>query len=281
VGVRLGAGVNAGGTGEAALAVQVVGAGPPVVLLHGMGGSRVLWAPVLSGLADGFQLIVPDLRGHGESPAPAGSTFSVAELTSDILALLDARGLERVHWVGFSGGAFLALRLALDHPERTLSLTLVSGAAYMDPHARSILERWWDTYAKGGPDAFALRLLKDIYYPDWIEAHLEVADDLREEVKHRDYTGATAWGRSLFGFEERNAIANLRAPTLIFQAMDDQVIDPSHGRILRQSIPGSQIKILAQTGHMIPTERPKEFVETELAFLRAATGRGSAPPPSG
>jgi pimeloyl-ACP methyl ester carboxylesterase len=259
------------------LATQVVGSGPPVVLVHGMGGSRVLWAPVLGALSAAHELIVPDLRGHGETTLPAGAAAGVPELTADLLALLDARGTSKVHWVGFSGGAFLALRLALDHPERTQSLTLVSGAAYLDPHARSVMERWWGTYRDEGPDAFALRLLKDIYYPDWIEAHLDVADALREEATQRDYTAATAWGRSLFGFDERNGIAGLRTPTLIFQAMDDQLIDASHGRILRQSIPGSQIRILAQTGHMIPTERPAELVETLRPFLEAADRAAGSP----
>jgi pimeloyl-ACP methyl ester carboxylesterase len=254
----------------APLRFQTVGAGAPVVLLHGVGGHRLLWASVLAPLGDQFRLLVPELRGHGETPSPPGSTFGVDEAVTDLLALLDEQGLDRVHWVGFSGSGFVAIRLALDHPERVRSLTLVSAAAYLDAHARSVIERWWSVYAKEGPDAFALRLLKDVYYPDWIEAHLEVADALREEVLHRDYRAAVAWSRALTGFDERNGIATLRTPTLIFQAMDDQVIDASHGRILRQSIPGSQIRILAQTGHMIPIERPTEFAESARAFWQAA-----------
>jgi 3-oxoadipate enol-lactonase len=260
----------------APLKVQTVGTGPPAVLLHGVGADRVLWAPVLSGLSQVGEMIAPDLRGHGETPAPPGSTFVLSEHVADVLGLLDERGLEKVDWVGHSAGAFLALRLALDHPERTRSLTLVSGAAYLDNHARSVLERWWSTYRAEGPDAFALRLLKDLYYPDWIEAHLEVADATRELAQHRDFAPGTAWARSLFGFDERNAIAGIRLPTLIFQAMDDEVVDASHGRILRQSIPGSQIRILAQTGHMIPTERPAEFVETAGAFLAKLNESGGA-----
>ena len=70
-------------------------------------------------------------------------------------------------------------------------------------------------------------------------------------------------------FDERGRIAGVSKPTLIVQAMDDQVVDASHGRILRQSIPGSQIRILAETGHVIPVERPKEMLDALTSFLRA------------
>lgn len=71
-------------------------------------------------------------------------------------------------------------------------------------------------------------------------------------------------------FDEKARVPTLTIPTLIVQAMDDQVVDASHGRILRQSIPGAQIRILPETGHMVPLERPKETVEAIAGFVRAA-----------
>ena len=258
--------------GPVELSCRDQGTGPTVVLIHGIAGDRLLWNEVILGLSGEFRLVAPDLRGHGDTPFSPGSTGSFDELESDVLALLDRKGIGEVHWVGFSAGAFLALRLALDHPERSRSLTLVSGAAYCDAHQKAVMERWWSTYDKEGPDAFALRLLKDLYYPDWIEAHLEVADALREEAAHRDFTAARAWGRSIATFDEKNRIAAVKVPTLMVQAMDDAVVDASHGRILRQTIPGAQIRILIQTGHMIPAERPTELVESVRALLEKAGG---------
>lgn len=253
------------------------GQGPPVVLLHGVGGDRILWNAVATSLAREFRVIVPDLRGHGQTPAPPGSQFTLTEMAQDVLRLLDEKSITSVHWVGLSAGGFLALRLTLDHPDRTRSLAVVSGAAYLDPHTRSVMERWWSTSTEAGPDAFALRLLKDLYYPDWVEAHLDVVDLVHEEVRTRNYAGAVAWGRSLRTFDERNAITAIRRPTLIVQAMDDQVMDASHGRILRQSIPGSLIRIFAETGHLIPIERPTELAEALAEHFRRAE---SAPAPA-
>jgi len=163
---------------------------------------------------------------------------------------------------------------------------MVSGAAYTDSHTRAIAERWAETFVKEGPDPFALRLLKDLYYPDWVEAHLDYADELRKDVRIHDYRPAVRWAEAMGKFDERNRIATIRVPTLIVQAMDDAIVDASHGRILRQTIPGAQIRILPQTGHMIPVERPRETVEAIAAHVRAAESQragtsGSTAPAGG
>jgi pimeloyl-ACP methyl ester carboxylesterase len=246
------------------------GTGPAVLLLHGVGLSHAIWNRVVPGLASEFRVLAPDLRGHGASPNPPGSHFSLSELEGDLAALLDAKGVPTAYVVGLSGGALLALRFALDRPDRVKGLVLISGSAYTDAQTRSVVQRWRETLEKDGPDAFGLRLLKDLYYPDWIEAHLDYADIVREAVRHQDWTAANKWSDAMAKFDEKSRIATLRIPTLIVQAMDDQVVDASHGRILRQSIPGAQIRILPETGHMIPVERPTETVESVRAFLRAA-----------
>ncbi len=252
------------------LTLREEGSGPAVVLLHGLIGDRLVWNEVIPDLATDFHVLAPNLRGHGATAYPAGSTMSFDELTGDLRAFLDAHRLDRVHWVGLSVGSFLALRLALDLPERTRSLTMVSGAAYCDAHLRAIVDRWWTTYDTEGPDAFALRVLKDSYYPDWIEAHLDIADELREIAAHRDFTSDRVWSRTAGTFDEKNRIASLTTPTLMVQAMDDGVMDASHGRILRQTIPGAQIRILVQTGHVVPVERPHELAESVRGLVRQA-----------
>ncbi len=262
------------------LATREEGQGPPVLLLHMVGGSRAVWNGLLPALAKECRVLAPDLRGHGRTPAPEGSVYSFAELEGDLVRLLDARGIDSTYVVGLSGGALLALRLTLDRPERVRGLVMISGSAYTDNHTRSISQRWAETLAKDGRDAFGLRLLKDLYYPDWIEAHMDFADQVRANVERQDFGPANRWAAAMEKFDERNRIASIRVPTLIVQAMDDQVVDASHGRILRQSIPDSQIRILPQTGHMVPIERPAETTEAILGFVRATESRRSAPPTS-
>jgi 3-oxoadipate enol-lactonase len=255
------------------LSARREGHGAPIVLLHGVGGNHTVWNQVVPLLSTQFSILAPDLRGHGRTPAPEGSEFSYRELEGDVLRMLDVDHLPAVHLVGLSGGALLALRLTLDHPDRMRSLILVGGAAYVDPHTRAVADRWAETLAKDGRDAFALRLLKDLYYPDWIEEHLDLADELREQVKTQDFGPALKWSEAIRAFDERSRVASVRAPTLIIQAMDDAVVDASHGRILRQSIPGAQIRILAETGHMVPVERPRETAEAIATFVRSVEAK--------
>lgn len=257
--------------GETASPVPLVGrdegSGPVVVLLHGVGADHTLWNAVIPRLSSEFRVLAPDLRGHGRSPAPGQGGYRFEELEADVLALLDRHAIAAAHMVGLSGGALLALRLGLDAPTRVRSVCMIAGSAYTDGHTRAVAERWAETYARDGPDAMAIRLLKDLYYPDWIETHMEIADRLREEVPHHDYRPAERWAKEIATFDARGSIAALQPPALVIQGMDDQVVDASHGRILRQSIPGSKIRIFPQTGHMVPVERPEETAEAIAHFV--------------
>lgn len=264
--------------------VRDEGQGPVLLLVHGVGGNHTIWNEVVPLLTPEFRVLVPDLRGHGQTPAPTGSTYDLPELLNDLYRLLDRKGVTAAHWVGLSGGALLALRAALDSPARVRSLTLIGGSAYTDGHTRSVVDRWAQTYDQEGPDRYALRLLKDLYYPDWMEAHLDFADEVRREAPKQDVTAARAWSRALSRFDERQRIAAIDRPVLVVQGMDDQVVDASHGRILRQSITHAQIRIFPQTGHMVPRERPQETAAAITALVRSveagATGPPTGDPPS-
>jgi 3-oxoadipate enol-lactonase len=252
------------------------GQGPPVVLLHGLGGSRTVWNLVIPRLSDRFRVLAPDLRGHGRSGAPPGAPVGFVDLEQDLIRLFDARSLGAVHLVGLSAGALLALRMALDRPDRVRSLTLIAGAVYTDSHTRAVTERWAEAYAEDGSDGLAFRLLKDLYYPDWIEAHMEVVDQVRDQMRTADVRAPVLWSQEARAFDERPRIASLATPTLIVQGMDDHVIDAAHARILRQSIQSAQLRILAQTGHMVPVERPVETAEAIAGFVTSVeSGRAT------
>jgi haloacetate dehalogenase len=111
------------------IAVRTAGEGPPLVLLHGFPENHRCWLPVLPRLAERFRCILPDLRGYGDSDAPADDagheTYSKRRMAGDVVAVLDALGIGRAHVAGHDRGARVAYRLALDHPDRVDRLAIL------------------------------------------------------------------------------------------------------------------------------------------------------------
>ncbi|USQ79179.1 alpha/beta hydrolase [Ornithinimicrobium faecis] len=108
----------------ARLQVRTVGAGDPVLLLHGYPQTHAMWAAVVGHLGGGRRLVMPDLRGYGASLALDGD-FTFRAMAADVVALADELGLERFHVIGHDRGARVAHRLALDAPDRVRSVALL------------------------------------------------------------------------------------------------------------------------------------------------------------
>ncbi len=263
--------------GPVALHRVDAGRGPALLFLHGLGGDHAVWNAVTPRLSEQHRTIAVDLRGHGRSPAPAGGPYDFPALQGDLVALLDDLRIERVHLIGLSAGAYLALAFTLDHPERVRSLVSIAGGSSCDKHTQAIGDRWARTYREEGPDAYVLRLVKDLYYPDWAEAHLDVVDRLREQAREGDFAAFARWGAAIRTFDVRGRVGRVNRPTLVVHGMDDQVVDVAHARLLRQSIPGAELRLLAQTGHLVPIERPDETVVAVQGWV--AKVEAASPPP--
>lgn len=111
------------------LAVRIAGTGPPLVLLHGFPQNHRCWAKVLPALAARHTCILPDLRGYGDSDAPADDpehrTYSKRRMALDVVGILDALGHERADILGHDRGGRVAYRMALDHPSRVARLGII------------------------------------------------------------------------------------------------------------------------------------------------------------
>lgn len=111
------------------LSVQEAGAGEPLILLHGFPQNGLCWARVAPVLVERFRVIVPDLRGYGQSDAPADdaghTVYSKRRMAADVVALMAALGIGSAHVLGHDRGARVAYRLALDHPGRVRRLGII------------------------------------------------------------------------------------------------------------------------------------------------------------
>lgn len=142
------------------LSVQEAGAGPPLILLHGFPENGLCWAKVAPDLSQAFRVIIPDLRGYGQSDAPPDDAthdaYSKRRMAADILALMDHLCLPAAHILGHDRGARVAYRLALDHPARVLRLGIIEiapTAEYWDAWGYDLaLSAWhWTFLAQPAP----------------------------------------------------------------------------------------------------------------------------------
>src|SRR5580658_2160996 len=153
--------------GNLAVAVSDVGAGPPVVLLHGLACGKRMWFHQIGALRSRFRVIAYDQRGHGLTDAPANATdYSAAHLARDLVGVLDALKIERAAIVGFSLGGGPALALAASKPERVSRLVLADVGAGADNMWRSqwLSRRWTDFIDRGATDELVCDMLRSEFF---------------------------------------------------------------------------------------------------------------------
>ena len=261
-----------------ALYVREEGAGDPVVLLHGLGGDHTIWDYQVPALAKTYRVLAPDLRGHGRSPLPDGAQYRFEEFEGDLRKLLDDRKTGTVHLVGLSGGGLLALRLLIGDPGRVRSLALFGAMGHMDNHTRAVGQNWAETLRDEGPAAYSRRLAMDLFAPDWLEAHMDLAERIAKSQEERNLQGVLRWALAMKDYDVRSRLGRIRTPTLILHGLDDSVVDPSHARLLRQAIPGSEVRLFPNTGHLIPIECPDETAQILLDWFAKNSARPAAAP---
>jgi haloacetate dehalogenase len=156
------------------IACSIGGSGPPVLLLHGFPQSRAMWMRVAPRLAEQFTVVCADLRGYGDSAKPRcladRSNYSFRAFANDQIGLMRSFGFERFHLVGHDRGGRTGHRMALDHPDAVLSLTVMdivpTYAMLMDTN-RKVAGAYWHWYFLSQPEPFPERLIghdPDFFY---------------------------------------------------------------------------------------------------------------------
>jgi 3-oxoadipate enol-lactonase len=253
--------------GGVGLALEVVGAGPPVLLVQGLGYGGRGWGPVVDLLAQDHLVVLFDNRGFGASDVPPGP-YTVSLLAADALAVLDAAGLERANVVGASLGGMVAQELALGHPERVdrlvLACTTPGGPGSHPMPARTI-----ELMAE------AATLDPEVAIRRFVENALgDPNEELVEQVlayrraNPPDPAGWNALATAGAAFDALDRVGTIQAPTLVVSGTADAVVDPRNSELLAERIPGARLELLDGCGHLLFWERPEAFAELVRGFLR-------------
>jgi 3-oxoadipate enol-lactonase len=253
--------------GEVELAYELLGDGPPVLLIQGLGYGGRGWGPVLEPLAEDFTVAAFDNRGFGASDVPPGP-YSVPELAEDARSVLDAAGFDRAHVIGASLGGMIAQELALAHPERVdklvLACTTPGGASAFPMPAQT---------AKLMLEAAALP--PDVALRRFVENAL--GEGKSEELVQRVVAYRTANPPDLGGWQSQatagathdalDRIGSIEAPTLVVHGTEDAVVDPRNAHVLEERILDVRVELLPGCGHLLFWEEPNRFAQFVKEFL--------------
>ncbi|MCY3663730.1 MAG: alpha/beta hydrolase [bacterium] len=254
------------------IAWREAGEGPPVIFLHGLGGTRTAWDLQLRGLADRFRCIAWDMPGYGASAPLAELTFPA---TADSLAgLLDTLGLESAHLVGLSFGGMHALHTAIRHPGRVRSLVLAdtSPAFGLDG---TTAQNWQaarlaplDAGLK--PAEFAGRTL-DAICAQALEPTLR--SRLVESFGRISPAAFRAAVECLPAHDVRGELADIGCPVLVIVGEADRETPVAYAEALAGGLTHSTLEVLEGVGHLSPAEAPERFNRLVGEFLSGVEAR--------
>ena len=245
---------------------------PPLVMILGLSHRLAHWGRLPGLLAEKLFVVTFDCRGMGESEK-RDEPFTIGDEVEDIVAVMEAAGLEKAAVYGRSRGGMLAQEFTLAHPERVSRLVL-SGTSHRGPGSVGYTE----------PVAKAMNFTPDMSReqifetqnvamasPGWKERDPEgfaytMARDL--EAPPRRFAVARQQG-ALEGWSSKDRLGLIACPTLVICGADDGMVPPENSRQLAASIPGARLERIPQCGHLPMLEKPDDVARVVLEFLGA------------
>ncbi|MBI0432451.1 4-carboxymuconolactone decarboxylase [Roseomonas sp. KE0001] len=242
---------------------------PPLLLLHSIGTTQHVWDPQAPALARRFRVIRPDMRGHGLSGVTPGD-YTMAGLAGDLVALLDALGIERAHVAGLSIGGRIAQQLAADAPERVQSLLLIDTALeFPEP---SLWQQRIDAVRQHGTEA-----LVEAVMPRWVvDPTTPSAQGLRRMLLRTDRIGYAAAAAALRDARAEDVRGRIRAPATVIMGEHDPASPLPAAEALRDSIPGARLVVLPAASHIPNYEAAEGLTAAMLAHLAAQPPEAAA-----
>lgn len=230
---------------------ETVGEGEPLLLLHGWSGTGHDYDPFVEEFSRHYRLILPDMRGHGRSTNP-GNTVTFSQLASDVFALLDHLGLDRVRAIGASMGGITLYHMATREPSRIERMIAIGAGSHFPPACKESM----------------LGTTEESFPPEWWE-------EMRARHQHgEEQITLIANMLQLFAGNDLDAafiaadFARITAPTLIVYGDQDWCFPTTMAADIYEAIPEAALWVVPYGPH-VPITGPhqKRFTETALAFL--------------
>jgi esterase len=244
-------------------------AGPPALLLHGIGNYGRYWDLFADAVGERLTLIAPDARGHGESGRPADG-YAPADFMADALAVLDAAGTEHAVVVGHSMGGLHSINLAARHPERVRALVIVDASPDPLPDGAQRAQR----LLTGRPPRFRDRVEARAYLERTSPGYPAAVYENRLAFAFHEEDGALVWRsdpaalerimRARMPAEDRwHALATIDCPTLVVRGTRSNVLSEVVAQRMAQTLADGRLMEL-EAGHNVPLDRPRELADAAV-----------------
>jgi 3-oxoadipate enol-lactonase len=246
-------------SGDAEIFYEALGNGPPVVLLHPFPANRELWKPAAQALLTRYRLILPDLRGHGDSGVGDGPA-TMDKHAFDLTRVLDQEGVGRAVFVGVSIGGYVLFDFWRRYRGRVAALLLCNTKAQADTAearagrlqaANDVMERGTEPFF----ESMVPKLLGETTRrtrPDRVEGALGMMRKMSPEDVAMVQRGMAERPDSI------ETLKTIDVPTLVVTGDEDGFTGVGEAEVMRRHIVGSELKVVARAGHYSPWEQPEE-----------------------
>ena len=244
------------------------GKGPALFLLHSLLSDRASFDAIVPRLSRSFRVIVPELPGFGGSRAVSGGLAAVADRMAE--AVRDAAGADEVIVLGNGYGGFVALQMAIRHPDIATRLILADcGAAFSEPGREAFRNMAAASRAKG------LSVITDVamrrlFAPEFQAQHPDLMRDRREAFLRTDPEVIQAACAALAKLDLRPQLGQVKIPVLVLVGEHDEATPPPMSHELAAGLPQARLKIIPGCAHVPQLQSPELFLDAIGDFLPAS-----------
>jgi len=254
-------------SGEARIHYAVEGQGgtPVLVFSNSLGTNYLMWDPQVPEIRKKLRVLRYDTRGHGQSSVTAGP-YSIERLAKDVIALLDALDLDRVHFCGLSMGGMIGMWLGVNAPERLNKLMLCNTAAKIGT------SEFWnariDAVQKNGMKSVASAVVERWFSPAFRHKSPATVSSTLKMLEEANPDGYAACCAAVRDFDFRKQVGRIQIPVLVIAGAHDPSTPPADGRFLAEQIPGARYAEL-NAAHLSNLEEQDQFNREIAAFLNS------------
>jgi len=255
-------------SGDAQIAYRTLGDGPPVILLHPFPANHEIWIPVANVMASRYRLILPDLRGHGDSETGEGAA-TMEKHSADIASVMDDANVGRCAMLGVSIGGYALFEFWRRYRGRAAALGLINTKAAADlPGARAARLQAANDVLDHGTEPFFQSMVSRLLgkttretRPDLVDGALRMMRTMSPEDVARVQRGMAERPDSV------DTLKTMNVPTMIITGDEDILTGVNEAEVMRQHISGSLLKVVPKAGHYSPWERPEDVATLLRQFL--------------